>query len=116
MSIPPEQRKLAASLHCQGMPRRAARRMAEEWFAHREDLEADARIAGFGDAEAAALASASLGATAMLLQEVGQLPDTPVVVAERRRTVVMLRWGSASLAGLATTVFLFAGLTRVIGI
>ncbi|MEL6948696.1 MAG: hypothetical protein AAGM16_01055 [Pseudomonadota bacterium] len=116
MSIPPEQRQLADALYRQGMPRRAARRMAEEWFAHREDLAAEARSAGYEAEAAAALASTSLGATTRLLQEVSRLPDAPVIVAERRRTVVMLRWGSASVAGLATTLFLFAGLTRVIGI
>lgn len=116
MSISPEQRDLALALYRQGMPRRAARRMAEEWFAHREDLAADARSAGYGEGEAETLASANLGGPAALLQEVRRLPDTPVIVAERRRTVVILRWGSASVAGLATTLFLFAGLTRVIGI
>lgn len=116
MSIPPEQRQLAAALYRQGMPRRAAQRMAEEWFAHREDLAADARSAGYGDDAATALASEYLGETSVLLHEVGRLPETPIIVAERRRTVVMLRWGSASVAGLVTTLFLFAGLTRVIGI
>lgn len=116
MSIPSEQRQLALALYRRGMPRRAARRMAEEWFAHREDLAADARSAGYGNDAAEALARANLGATTRLLQEVGRLPDTSVIVAERRRAVVMLRWGSASVAGLVTTLFLFAGLTRVIGI
>ena len=116
MSIPPEQRELADALYAQGMPRRAAQRMAEEWLAHREDLANDARRAGYCDATAVTLASENLGASAVLLQEVRRLPATAVIVAERQRAVVMLRWGSASVAGLVTTLFLFAGLTRVLGV
>ena len=110
------ERALAERLYQQGLPLRAARRMAREWCDHEADLRDEACAAGVDTDAARAQARSRLGSAELMIATVAAHPACVALVADRGRADVALRWGGASLAGLAATLVLFAALTRVLGL
>ena len=97
-----------------GLPHRAAVRMACEWRTHLEDLDDELSEAGLSADERNRELARRMGDihdTAALL---ATLPASQWVIAGRELAVTAFRWSGASLAGMLTTLSLFAVMNHAI--
>lgn len=107
---------LRLRLVSEGMRWSHASRMSTEWLAHRDDLIDEARRAGFDDAESIAHAQSRLGDFAAICSAVRVHPVCAATRRQRSRRRELMRWSSASMAGLLATLSLFGGMTHAIGL
>ena len=109
-----EQRQLAEALQAQGLDRRAAARMAEEWFAHCDDLAADSPAPGVSLRRQEAMLR--MGDPQSLVLVASQLPGCARSREVRAGAAVAVTWGGAFAAGLLATVSRFGAMTAAIGL
>ena len=114
MQLSNDSKDTIALLRDSGLPHEAAVRMASEWRAHLEDLDDELSKAGLSADERHAELARRMGDihdTAALL---ATLPASQWVIAGRELAVTAFRWSGASLAGMLTTLCLFAVMNHAI--
>ncbi|MEL7311431.1 MAG: hypothetical protein AAFN07_07970 [Pseudomonadota bacterium] len=110
----PDSCELVRALRAQGLDKRAAARMSEEWLAHLEDLAADSTASHASARRQEALLR--LGDPELLVMYAAQLPICTQTREVRAGTAVAVTWGGACAAGLLATASLFGAMTAAIGL
>ncbi|MEN7343233.1 MAG: hypothetical protein AAAFM81_09835 [Pseudomonadota bacterium] len=107
---------IAKRLRSSGMSRRAANRMADEWRAHREDLDHELALAGFSLEERRLEIDQRMGRLESAAMMVATMPTSQLVVLRRHAAAIAFRWSGACVAGFVTTLCLFAVMNFAIAI